>query len=891
MADEEKGDSLLMVSNPLLQLPIDNSSMKRKIPKIPKEVEAWAGFGGQTVLKRSETYYRRPQSSVDYESASFFQVLGSIWKLMIGSMPVIQLRIRNKVGAWGSLGFLGIFIDSCLRGVGQVMFMNNPITGILFLIGILLSSTHTAVYCMVGVICSTATAYILGLDRNSISNGLFGFNGALVGAGIAVFERGSSDHWSVTPQEAFPIIIMSCLSSVVTAAIGGFLVGRFGLSPFTFPFQVCVWSWMLGCSTVFSAYFPPDGNLISPSVTAVPVNSNIPNSPIDYDEASVIDGIFRGICQVFFEPHTVGGVVMLIGIAICSPIASVSALFGSALGTLFAMMLGASPHAIGQGLWGFNPTLTSIAIGGMFFVAQGYGWIFYNILAILLTTILTGGTIGFLEPVGMPTLTFPFVATCWMLCIAGSAVSSIVPVPLVHLSIPEDHRNRLLLMKAVQSKFSEINVLNTFISWTSGSSNDIEKEYLPILICTQIGRGNLLEIQNLIDLGANFDCQDYDGRSPLHIAASDDRVEILRMLLREGRCKNINPEDVNGNTPLNDAVRAGNSECVKLLISNSATLTLRITDIHSFKADAYLDASEVGSELCILIFLGKRYSVMRFIECGVDVNCSDYDKRSPLHLAVCCNDPLLCSFLVSRGANVQAKDRFGNSPLDDANRCGFSNIAELLNTPREELAANIMNSHVFEDSEDDSWRSNDTESLLLVPSAVCIAAGNGNIEQLKLLLRETNVDPSAGDYDGRTALHVAAVQGRNEIVELLLSRGANANAIDRWGRNPLWEAIRNENDHIATLLRSHGAVVSISECRIAIILCTLALEGNIHRLTFMVRNGCSVDSADYDKRTALHVAKSEGRTAVYDALISLGANPALRDRWGNDGSVARNVTS
>ena len=47
---------------------------------------------------------------------------------------------------------------------------------------------------------------------------------------------------------------------------------------------------------------------------------------------------------------------------------------------------------------------------------------------------------------------------------------------------------------------------------------------------------------------------------------------------------------------------------------------------------------------------------------------------------------------------------------------------------------------------------------------------------------EKGVEPDLGDYDKRTALHLASCEGCTEIVLLLLHKGANVNCTDRWGR-------------------------------------------------------------------------------------------------------------
>jgi len=51
------------------------------------------------------------------------------------------------------------------------------------------------------------------------------------------------------------------------------------------------------------------------------------------------------------------------------------------------------------------------------------------------------------------------------------------------------------------------------------------------------------------------------------------------------------------------------------------------------------------------------------------------------------------------------------------------------------------------------------------------------------------VNPNEGDYDGRTPLHLACEEGHLNVVDYLISRGANINCEDRWGSSPLKGAI------------------------------------------------------------------------------------------------------
>ena len=79
----------------------------------------------------------------------------------------------------------GLFIIA--RGIGQVMFQNNALSGLLMLAGIACNSWILALLALAGNIVSTLTACLCKYSREDIRNGLYGFNGTLVGIAIGVF--------------------------------------------------------------------------------------------------------------------------------------------------------------------------------------------------------------------------------------------------------------------------------------------------------------------------------------------------------------------------------------------------------------------------------------------------------------------------------------------------------------------------------------------------------------------------------------------------------------------------------------------------------------------------------------------------------------------------------
>ena len=62
----------------------------------------------------------------------------------------------------------------------------------------------------------------------------------------------------------------------------------------------------------------------------------------------------------------------------------------------------------------------------------------------------------------------------------------------------------------------------------------------------------------------------------------------------------------------------------------------------------------------------------------VDVNAADYDKRTALHLAASEGHYEIVKILLESRASINARDRWGSTPLDDANRQNHSLIAAYL---------------------------------------------------------------------------------------------------------------------------------------------------------------------------------------------------------------------
>lgn len=300
---------------------------------------------------------------------------------------------------------LGAFVDSVLRGVGQVMFQNSPITGILFLAGIFFNSTTFGLYALLGTAVSTLAGIILGVDKGLWRAGLFGFNGTLTGIAFAFF---------LEPTGALLIytIVGAAFSSVIMAALLNAL-GKWKVPALTAPFVFTTWFFLF-------AYF--SFHVLNP--TALIASGAFPAHVVETGTVTGItylDGFFKGVGQVMFQNNLWTGVFFLAAILANSAISFAFACAGTLLALVTALVLGAAEPAVGIGLYGFNAVLTGIALGGFFYVID-WRCTIYTLFAIVVTTVAFGAISNLLTPWGMPALTAPFVFITWLFIWAGPLV-------------------------------------------------------------------------------------------------------------------------------------------------------------------------------------------------------------------------------------------------------------------------------------------------------------------------------------------------------------------------------------------------------------------------------------------------------------------------------------
>ena len=162
-------------------------------------------------------------------------------------------------------------------------------------------------------------------------------------------------------------------------------------------------------------------------------------------------------------------------------------------------------------------------------------------------------------------------------------------------------------------------------------------------------------------------------------------------------------------------------------------------------------------------------------------------------------------------------------------------------------------------------------------SALCAAASAQDVDQLRRLI-DNKADINAGDYDSRSALHIAAADGHAKVVEFLLEQKADPNKRDRWACTPLLEAVRCGRAGLASLIRSKGG--AMPEEVGAVQLCAAASKGDLPSMRTLHECGIRSDAGDYDARCPLHLAAAtrspESVKVLIYAKASVHASNAVR---------------
>ncbi|XP_046971528.1 L-asparaginase [Vanessa cardui] len=212
---------------------------------------------------------------------------------------------------------------------------------------------------------------------------------------------------------------------------------------------------------------------------------------------------------------------------------------------------------------------------------------------------------------------------------------------------------------------------NTLIDALASSLNiqspkkliEVTEKVFSSLLLYAIEHDDVRAVMKMLDMGADVNIQNAEGRTVLHEAILKGNIPIIEYLLKNGA--NVHLKTRCGETPLLTAIHKDNHTVITLLKQCGAHL-----------------ASVDNKPVAEMLSLAARSGVVDKLEtlriAGADLNAMDEIKQTPLHKAVLCNNPDVVKYLLCHGVKTYLPDVLGLTPLDCAVKLNFENIADML---------------------------------------------------------------------------------------------------------------------------------------------------------------------------------------------------------------------
>ena len=405
--------------------------------------------------------------------------------------------------------------------------------------------------------------------------------------------------------------------------------------------------------------------------------------------------------------------------------------------------------------------------------------------------------------------------------------------------------------------------------------------------------GDIEAVKKHLDEGARVNSADSEFlTTALHDAASQGHYKIVKILIDNGA--ELNANDAEGMTPLDAAI----------LVERRKKLDSEISDLLRSQG------ARSGAETSLLVAtsLGDIQSIKKLLKAGLDINKPTSRGNTLLHVTASYGHKNATELLLASGANINAIDNQGRTPLFSAVSNAHKEIVELIisngadintDTGLHRLAVAYAYSDWSEEEQKQEKvrRSEKIEIAKLLISkgvdvnrknhgdnALHIAAQSGHKEMAEQLI-EAGVNIDESNNGNQTPLHKAAFEGRDEIVNMLIQKGAKVNPVIQStgsfnGMTPVDFAIRQNELKTVALLRIHGGMtgeelkVTLSASNSAV--STYASGGialnQISNVSGTGKIGSGVDDADSSIATvdASITALSGYIQTVGDTMVRLG---------------------
>ncbi|KAE8449006.1 hypothetical protein EG329_008594 [Mollisiaceae sp. DMI_Dod_QoI] len=354
-----------------------------------------------------------------------------------------------------------------------------------------------------------------------------------------------------------------------------------------------------------------------------------------------------------------------------------------------------------------------------------------------------------------------------------------------------------------------------FCEEETNKPTDLPQEDGETILHVAIRNGDLVKIKELIEKGESIEAYDARGMTPLHTAAARGQVEILDILAKKAPNIEIPCKDATKDTPLILAARRGKSTSINVLLDNGAAiegvndgdyapLMCASYECHAQAVDVLLKRGanpnsrdkEGFSGSPLLLASGRNdlgiETMKLLVQYGADVNPTFHKLGwTPLLKASDMGNDGEVEYLLSVGGDPNVKDYAQRTPLRYATHHARERSVQMI------LDAGAEREAIFDDE--------------LRPVHLAAICGNYKIMQM-LLEVDIDVNVRAAEKLRRgTPLHMAVLKGQTTVVKILLSKGAEVNAIDTLEKTPLDHAISTSDKALQAILKEAGGKSSSSK--------------------------------------------------------------------------------
>lgn len=226
-------------------------------------------------------------------------------------------------------------------------------------------------------------------------------------------------------------------------------------------------------------------------------------------------------------------------------------------------------------------------------------------------------------------------------------------------------------------------------------------------------------------------------------------------------------------------------------------------------AEQFTIQFDKGTVFLSAVASGDLDETVSLLEEGVDIDYRNNDGLTALHQACIDENEEMVNLLLERGANIEAVDNEGWTPLHAAASAGNVDIAQILVENNANLAAVNNEGEVpldlAEEEEMEDFLSEEIDNQELEVEDARNEEEAMMLEDANSWLNKKKVDEVL-DWQGATAMHVAASKGYNKVISTILQIGnidVNIRDVDGW--TPLHAAVHWGSKTACELLTEAGA--------------------------------------------------------------------------------------